>query len=218
MRLFFGCLSEYSAVIRIPLFTAPVLQYNSAEKGMTGMKLLLHICCAPCSIMCIDALRGEGIEPVGFWHNPNIHPFTEYRIRRNTLRDYAQSIGLTLLEQDEYGLRPFLDEVKGDYDNRCAACYRMRMDAAAQKASELGMTHFTSTLFISPYQSHELMMTTAQSAAKAHGVEFLYRDFRPLFRQGQERAREMGLYMQKYCGCIFSEEDRYRKKPKKQAL
>ena len=83
------------------------------------MKLLLHICCAPCSNMCIETLRGDGIEPVGFWYNPNIHPFTEYRARRNCLREYAKDIDLKLLEQNDYGLRPFVREVAGDIDGRC---------------------------------------------------------------------------------------------------
>ena len=60
------------------------------------MNLLLHICCAPCSVACIEQLRGEGIEPVGFWYNPNIHPYTEYQARKHTLVDYAMSIGMKL--------------------------------------------------------------------------------------------------------------------------
>ncbi len=179
------------------------------------MKLLLHICCAPCSIMCVESLRGEGIEPVGFWDNPNIHPYTEFRQRRNTLEAYAKDIGMALVVYGKYGLRPFLGEVGGDFDGRCRVCYRLRMRSAAQYAAENGFTHFTSTLFISPYQNHELLMQEAQAAAEAYGVGFLYRDFRPLFREGQERARALGLYMQKYCGCIFSEEERYQKRKKK---
>ena len=89
------------------------------------------------------------------------------------------------------------------------------MDAAAKHAAENGFDSFTTTLLISPYQKHEEICSAALAAAKEHGVEFLYRDFRPLFREGQNEARERGLYMQKYCGCIFSEEDRYKKKPKK---
>ena len=183
------------------------------------MKLLLHICCAPCSIMCIETLRGEGIEPVGYWNNPNIHPFTEYRARRNTLQEYAKTIGLELITDGAYGLRPFLTEVGGNFDGRCVFCYSMRMRGAAQYAAEHGFTHFSSTLLISPYQNHELLKETAEAAASEFGVEFLYRDFRPYFREGQDKARELGLYMQKYCGCIFSEEDRYkkRKKPPKPA-
>ena len=178
------------------------------------MDLLLHICCAPCSIMCIDTLRSEGIEPVGYYNNPNIHPFTEWRMRRNTLVDYAKSIDMKLIVDGAYGLRPFLTEVGGEFDGRCVHCYAMRMRAAAEYAANNGFTHFSSTLFISPYQKHELMKEVAEKAAEEFGVEFLYRDFRPYFREGQDRARELGLYMQKYCGCIFSEEDRYKKHKK----
>jgi len=179
------------------------------------MKTLLHICCAPCSIACIQSLREEGIEPVGYWYNPNIHPFTEYRQRRNTLKEYAASINLELVLEDTYGLRDFLTEVDGDFDGRCRTCYRMRMEATAAYAAENGFDSFTSTLFISPYQNFELMCQEAEAAAARHGVTFLKRDFRPLFRQGQDEARSLELYMQKYCGCIFSEEDRYKKRKKK---
>ena len=176
------------------------------------MKLLLHICCAPCSIMCIESLRAEGIEPTGFWENPNIHPYTEYRERKQALEAYAKSIGLSLVLHGEYGLRPFVKAVAEDIDHRCMQCYRMRFDATARYAAENGFTHFTSTLFISPYQNHELMIQAAQEAAQAHGVAFLHRDFRPYFKEGQERARTLEIYMQKYCGCVFSEEDRFRKR------
>ena len=181
------------------------------------MKLLLHICCAPCSIMCIETLRAEDIEPVGFWDNANIHPYTEYRSRKNALADYAKTIGLKLVMHGEYGLRPFVRAVAEDITHRCAQCYRMRFRAAAKYAAENGFTHFTSTLFISPYQNHEMMMRIAQEAAQEFGVEFLYRDFRPYFKEGQERAKALEIYMQKYCGCIFSEEDRYLAAKRKKA-
>ena len=178
------------------------------------MQTLLHICCAPCSNMCIETLRGEGIEPVGFWYNPNIHPFTEYRSRRNCLRDYSAAIGLRLIERNDYGLRPFVRAVADDIDGRCVKCYAMRFEAAAELAAREGFDSFTSSLFISPYQQHELMREVAERAASAHGVRFLYRDFRPYFREGQQRARELGFYMQKYCGCVFSEQERYLKPTK----
>ena len=183
------------------------------------MSLLLHICCAPCSIACIETLRSEGIEPYGYWYNPNIHPYTEYRMRRNTLVDYAKSIHLQLQLNDEYGLRPFVKAVADDIDGRCLECYTMRMFETARYAAENGYSQFTSTLFISPYQNHELLRKTAGQAGEHYGVEFFYRDFRPYFKQGQDQARQLGLYMQKYCGCIFSEEDRYlAAKRRKKAL
>ncbi len=175
---------------------------------------LLHICCAPCANQCIDALRGEGLAVTGFWYNPNIHPFTEYRARRNTVREYAKAIDLPLLECDAYGLRPFVRAVADDIAGRCVRCYEMRLYEAARQAAEGGFSSFTSSLFISPYQNHALMRAVAERAAATYGVPFLYRDFRPLFAAGQARARELGLYLQKYCGCIFSEQERYLK-PKK---
>ena len=182
---------------------------------MTSSDTLLHICCAPCSIMCIDTLRSEGIEPVGYWYNPNIHPVTEYRARRDTLIQYAKDINLTLHVRDDYGLREFVAAVYPDLGDRCGVCYDLRMRETARFAAENGFERFSTTLLISPYQNHELLIETAEKAAKEFGVEFLYRDFRPRFREGQAKARELGLYMQKYCGCVFSEEERYIKKKQK---
>ena len=178
------------------------------------MNTLLHICCAPCANQCIEVLRGDHFDVTGYWYNPNIHPFTEYRARRNCLREYAATIDLPIIEQDDYALRPFIREVAEDIGNRCGKCYEMRLFEAARTAKEKGFDSFTSSLFISPYQNHELMRETAERAAFAYGVEFLYRDFRPYFRAGQEKARELEMYIQKYCGCVFSEEERYIKAKK----
>ena len=175
------------------------------------MKTLLHICCAPCANQCIEVLRGDKLEVTGFWYNPNIHPFTEYRARRNCLREYAQAIDLPLIEQNDYALRPFVRAVAEDIAKRCGKCYEMRFFEAARQAKEGGFDAFTSSLFISPYQNHDLMRQTAERAAKEYSVEFLYRDFRPYFHAGQDFARAQGFYMQKYCGCVFSEEERYLK-------
>ncbi len=176
------------------------------------MKTLLHICCAPCANQCVEALRKDGLDVTGFWFNPNIHPFTEYRARRDCLQEYAEKVGLPLILQDKYALRPFIRSVAQDIENRCVKCYEIRLFEAARQAKEGGFDSFTSSLFISPYQNHALMAEVAQRAASQYGVDFLYRDFRPYFREGQEFARESGMYIQKYCGCIFSEEERYRKK------
>lgn len=178
------------------------------------MKTLLHICCAPCANQPIEVLRRDGFEVAGFWYNPNIHPFTEYRSRRNCVREYAQAIELPMFEQDLYALRPFVREVAEDIAHRCVKCYEMRLFETARQAKELGFDSFTSSLFISPYQNHELMKEVAARAADEYGIAFLYRDFRPLFKAGQERARELQMYIQKFCGCIFSEQERYLK-PKK---
>jgi predicted adenine nucleotide alpha hydrolase (AANH) superfamily ATPase len=104
--------------------------------------------------------------------------------------------------------------VADDISGRCVKCYEMRLFDTARAAAEGGFDSFTSSLFISPYQNHELMREVAERAAAEYGVSFLYRDFRPYFREGQERARALEMYIQKYCGCVFSEQERYLK-PKK---
>ena len=178
------------------------------------MKTLLHICCAPCANQCVALLRREDIEVTGFWYNPNIHPFTEYKARRNCLREFAQTAKLPLIEKNDYALRPFVRAVAEDIENRCEKCYEMRLFETAKTAKEQGFDSFTSSLFISPYQNHEMMKSVAERAGGMYGVEFLYRDFREVFKAGQEYAREHCFYMQKYCGCVFSEEERYLKKSK----
>ena len=178
-------------------------------------KTLLHTCCAPCSIACVELLRSQGIEPVSYWFNPNIHPYQEYKARRDTLMAYAPSIGMELIVQEDYGLRGFVRAVAEDIDRRCGYCYALRLEQTAKFAAENGFASFTTTLLVSPYQNHALLAETAEEMARRYGVAFLYRDFRPGFRDGQAKARELGLYMQKYCGCVFSEEDRYQNKLQK---
>ena len=172
---------------------------------------LLHCCCAPCSVRCIEDLRGKGIEPTAYWYNPTIHPYQEYKARRDTLVSYAPTISMALVVDEDYGLRPFVQAVAADIDHRCRYCYACRLDRTARYAAENGFDSFSTTLLISPYQDHELIRTLGETAAHKYGVPFLYRDFRPGFWDGHEKAKALGFYMQKYCGCIFSEEDRYAK-------
>ena len=174
-------------------------------------KVLLHCCCAPCSVSCVEPLRAEGIEPVAFWYNPNIHPFKEYESRRDCLIEHSENINMELIICEDYGLREFVKNVCDNIDARCFYCYDHRLKKTAQYAAENGFKAFTTTLLSSIYQNHEQMISIAQKYAKMYGVEFLYRDFRPNFRNGNNSARDLGLYMQKYCGCVFSEEDRYKK-------
>ena len=174
------------------------------------MKLLMHTCCAPCSVYCIDELRSENIEPVVYWFNPNIHPYTEYKLRRDCLKEYTKSINVKSIFEENYGLDNFCRGVVNRLDTRCQDyCYPVRLAQTAKYAKENGYTHFTTTLLVSPYQKHDAIIEVAKQMAKKYNIEFLYRDFRVGFKVGQAKARELGLYMQKYCGCIFSEEDRY---------
>lgn len=180
------------------------------------MKLLMHTCCAPCSVYCIESLRNEGIDPNLYWFNPNIHPYMEYKARRDCLIEYSQKIEANLIINENYGLRDFCKGVVNDLENRCRKyCYPVRLEQTAKYAKENGYTHFTTTLLVSPYQQHEMLRKVAEEMAQKYEVEFLYRDFREGFREGQNKAREMGLYRQKYCGCVFSEEERYQKQIQK---
>ena len=102
--------------------------------------VLLHTCCAPCSLSCIEPLRNEGIEPLAFWYNPNIHPYTEYQARKATLEAYAKEIGMKLVIGGTYDLRPFVTAVAGNIDARCGYCYLVRMEETAKYAEEISGT------------------------------------------------------------------------------
>lgn len=174
------------------------------------MKLLMHTCCAPCSVYCIDTLREEGIEPTIYWYNPNIHPYMEYKARRDTLKEYAESLNLKAIFEEDYGLDNFCKNVVGDLQNRCKNyCYPVRLRKTFEYAKENGYDAVTTTLLYSIYQNHDFIKEYMEKLSDEFGIDFLYRDFRVGFRDGQAKARELGLYMQKYCGCIFSEEMRY---------
>jgi len=175
-------------------------------------KLLLHTCCAPCGIACIKSLREENIEPHLFWYNPNIHPYLEYKARRDCLKEFAGSekLALTVFNK-EYDLCSFLEKTFPVTEKRCKTCYSIRLEKTASFAAQEGFSSFTTTLLISPYQDHGAIKQIGEALAKKYSIEFLYRDFRPIFREGQILSRANGFYMQKYCGCIFSEEERYLK-------
>ena len=116
--------------------------------------VLMHTCCAPCSLSCIDPLRAEGIEPVAFWYNPNIHPWKEYEARRDCLLAYAPTIEMQVIVDEDYGLRTFVEHVASDIDHRCTYCYQHRLEETARYAAEHGYEAFTSTLLASLYQDH----------------------------------------------------------------
>ena len=168
------------------------------------MKLLMHTCCAPCSVYCIDELRSENIEPVVYWFNPNIHPYMEYKARRDCLKEYTKSINVESIFEENYGLDEFCKKVVNKLDTRCQDyCYPVRLEQTAKYAKENGYTYFTTTLLVSPYQKHDIIKNLGEKIAKKYGLEFLYRDFRVGFREGQNKAREIGLYMQRYCRLRF---------------
>ena len=172
------------------------------------MKLLLHTCCAPCSVYCIKSLRAEGIEPPLYWFNPNIHPYAEYKARRDCLIEYAKTVNVDLRLDDAYGLDEFCKNVSDKLTTRCVDyCYPKRLRAACEYAKKNGFDAISTTLLYSIYQKHDFIAKLMIELAEEYGLEFVYRDFREGWREGQDEARRVGLYMQKYCGCVFSEEE-----------
>ena len=172
------------------------------------MKLLLHTCCAPCSVYCIKSLREEGIEPTLYWYNPNIHPYAEYKARRDCLKEYAKLVGVELIIGDAYGLDEFVCNVADKLTTRCEDyCYPKRLRKAMEYAKQNGFDTVSTTLLYSIYQKHEYIEELMYGLANEIGLDFLYRDFREGWQEGQDTARAIGLYMQKYCGCVFSEEE-----------
>ena len=177
------------------------------------MKLLMHTCCAPCSVYCIDSLRKEGIEPTLYWYNPNIHPYMEYKARRDCLKEYANQINVQVIFEEEYRLDEFCKEAVKDLNKRCIDyCYPVRLKRTFEYAKENGYDTVTTTLLYSIYQKHDFIKKYMEELSREYGINFLYRDFREGFWEGHQKAHDLNLYMQKYCGCIFSEEDRYLKK------
>ena len=143
------------------------------------MKLLLHICCGPCSAACVKHLREEDIDITGYWYNPNIHPYKEYESRLNALKEYAKMIDLNVIYEDYYGLREFTKNVIDRLDTRCEYCYRSRLEKVVKYAKDNNFETFTTTLLISPYQKHDLIIKVCKELEKEYKVKFLYKDFRP---------------------------------------
>ena len=166
--------------------------------------VLLHICCGACSLYCIDDLKiNFNYEITGYYANPNIHPYEEFMRRRGSTIKACNAKEIPLIIEESYNIQKW-KKWEGSNADRCKMCYTVRADMTAKKASELGFEYYTSTLFVSPYQNHELMKEIFEETGNKYGVKFLYRDFREGFRNGQQQARELGLYRQKYCGCIKS--------------
>jgi predicted adenine nucleotide alpha hydrolase (AANH) superfamily ATPase len=172
-------------------------------------KVLVHVCCAHCAAYTVEHWRREGCEVGGFWYNPNIHPFREHQSRLGAVRDLAERTGLPLIEAAGYDMPVWFQRVNGHEDERCRHCFTLRMETAARAAKEHGYDAFTSTLLISPHQDHDLLREIGKEAAAATGVEFLYADLRKRYSDSRHITKPMDLYRQQYCGCLFSEWERY---------
>ncbi len=173
-------------------------------------KILLHSCCAVCAGYPLDLLREEGFEPVVYFFNPNIHPKQEYDRRLAELVRYCkkQNIELIIEEEPCDGWFEFVKGLESEPEKglRCHKCFEYRLMRTAKKAKELGITQFTTTLFVSPHKVRNDIINEGQKAAMAYCVEFLDKDFRKKdgFLKTMKIAKAENFYRQTYCGCKFS--------------
>lgn len=203
------------------------------------MRILVHICCGPCGITVLRRLRDQGHELAGLFFNPNIQPLAEYMRRREGAALVAERLGIPLLLADslpeaeqrwsdpwlpEAGEQPgadalpsaidpapWLRAVAGRERERCLFCWRIRLQKTADIAAGRGFDAFTSSLLYSRYQKHETIRDLGRSIAAAGGPAFVYEDFRVFWQEGIRLSKEWEIFRQQYCGCLYSEYDRYRR-------
>ena len=173
------------------------------------MRILLHICCANCAIYPVSVLRDKNHTVDGVFYNHNIHPYQEFRKRLDAVREYSRLVELNVLINETYLLEEFLKNVAVDPANRCNYCYQSRLEETARVAAEQEYDAFTTTLLYSRYQQHDAIRETGEALAQQYGLQFYHEDFRTGWQEGIRASKSMGLYRQQYCGCIYSEKDRY---------
>lgn len=177
------------------------------------MKVLVHTCCAPCLTDPLRKLQSDKLEVASFFYNPNIHPYLEYERRKDCAEQYCQAQGIDFIEAN-YEMERYFQDIVHKENVRCSACYKLRLTKAAKYAKENNFDAFTSTMLVSPYQKHDLINELGQSIGSEYKVPFLYKDFRKGWKDTISISRDCGLYRQKYCGCVYSEKERYCKNRK----
>ena len=175
----------------------------------------MHVCCGPCTVYPLVCCSDEGVEVTGYFYNPNIHPYREFKRRIGSLVALAEEKKFSVDIDRDYGLTEYLRQVVYNEERRCSICYDMRLEQAVKRAVEQGMEAFTTTLLYSKYQNHALLKKKCSELAEACGIDFLYRDFREGWQQGIDESIALKFYRQPYCGCIYSEQERYDKNCKK---
>ncbi len=176
------------------------------------MKILLHACCAPCLVIPYDDLSKEGHEVTSLFFNPNIHPYSENLRRQDAFDSYTQANGIRVMD-DETGIEmeEWFREVVFRETQKCWVCFNFRMDTVARLAESKGFDAFSTTLFYSRFQKHDLLKTACEAIAEKRQIPLVYRDWRTGWNEGVKRYRKLGLYRQKYCGCVYSEKERAKK-------
>ncbi len=173
------------------------------------------MCCGPCSIYPLSRLIDNRIDVTGFFYNPNIHPYREFKRRIESTLQVADRFNVPVEVDREYGLTDYLRRVVFHEENRCSICYDMRLEQAARIAATSGFDGFSTTLLYSRYQDHTALKNKGESWGEKYGIRFFYTDFREGWQYGIDQSIKHGVYRQPYCGCIYSEQERYDNRLKK---
>jgi epoxyqueuosine reductase len=173
-------------------------------------KVLLHICCAGCASVAVMRLKEEGFSPLGIFYNPNIYPESEYNKRRQDFEKISREYDFSIIE-DSYEPRAWFDSIKGyesepEGSKRCEICFKFRLSRVYRIMQDKGYGFFTTTLTISPHKNSRLINKIGQDIA---GERFLQRDFKKEdgFKKSVKISKELDLYRQNYCGCVYSKND-----------
>ncbi len=174
-------------------------------------KVLVHICCAPDALYFLKKLREEfpDHELVGFFYDPNIHPYEEYLLRLEETKRTCQKLNIKLIE-GEYDLQEWLEKVKGlekepERGQRCSVCFDFRLERSARLAKELRCDTMTTTLLMSPKKKFEQLRESGEKVSKRFGIKFLAVDYRKGggTQEMFKLTKENQIYQQDYCGCVY---------------
>jgi len=173
--------------------------------------VLVHSCCAHCAAYTAQYWREQGYEVTTLWYNPNIHPYMEHQHRLEAMQSLAQEINLPLIVTGGYDMINYFRQVVGHEADRCQYCFRLRLSKTVETAHQMGFSAFTTTLLISPHQKHDLLCEIGNELAEEAGVPFLHADLRKRYSDSRRMTKGLDLYRQQYCGCVYSEWERYAK-------
>jgi len=171
--------------------------------------LLLHVCCAHCAAYTVNHWRDQGYRVIAFWYNPNIHPYAEHLKRLGAVQTLSHEMDFRLIGVPGYDMPSYFRAVAGNESERCRHCFGLRLGKVASAARDMGMAGFSSTLLISPTQRHEALREVGEAVAKDAGTNFLYADLRKRYSDSRRLTKPMEIYRQQYCGCLYSEWERY---------
>ena len=171
--------------------------------------VLIHVCCAHCAAYTVDHWRQNGYEVGALWYNPNIHPYSEHQHRLEGMQSLAKEINLPLIVSDGYDMIEYFRRVAGDESRRCQYCFDLRLAKTTEITRQMGFGAFTTTLLISPHQKHDLLKEIGSKLAEGKDIEFLYADLRKRYSDSRHLTKPLNLYRQQYCGCVYSEWERY---------